>query len=211
MSFNTYGKKSTTYGGNTPVWLGKGDTIPAGGSLVEQYVIEDALYPAGTPVHLSGMGGDLTPLEVFELQSDLSTADTSIVVSVGNLGSAPDVSVAYGILPASGTVITTASDVSSVTGPDVSGNYKLAFSAGAFGAASDGDYLVFAVSTGSSQSMLAPVTGLLWNDIYVEAGMTSATATGAVRDSGQVLVDRIPTVPASIQALLPKITFIKEE
>jgi len=211
MSFNTYGKKSTTYGGNTPVWLGKGDTIPAGGSLVEQYVIEDVLYPAGTPVYLSGMGGDLTPLEVFELQSDLSTADTSIVVSVGNLGSAPDVSIAYGILPASGTVITTASDVSSVTGPDVSGNYKLAFSAGAFGAASDGDYLVFAVSTGSSQSMLAPVNGLLWNDIYIETGMTSATATGAVRDSGQVLVDRIPTVPASIQALLPKITFIKEE
>lgn len=59
--------------------------------------------------------------------------------------------------------------------------------------------------------MLAPVTGLLWNDIYIETGMTSATATGAVRDSGQVLVDRIPTVPASIQALLPKITFIKEE
>ena len=211
MSFNTYGKKSTAYGGNTPVWLGKGDTIPAGGSLIDQYVVEGALYPAGTPVHLSGMGGDLIPLEVFELQSDLSTPDTSIVISVGNLGSAPDVSIAYGILPASGTIITTASDVSSVTGPDVSGNYNLAFSAGAFGAASDGDYLVFAVSTGSSQSMLAPVNGLLWNDIYIETGMTSVTATGAVRDSGQVLVDRIPTVPASIQALLPKITFIKEE
>ena len=211
MSFNTYGKITKTYGGNTPVWLGDGEILPGGGSLVAQYVIEDALYPAGTPVYLSGMGGDLTPLEVFEIQADVSTVDTSLYISAGNFGTVPLAESVYGVLPSSGTTIALSSDVSTVSSVDASGNYKLTFTAGAFGAASAGDYLVFSSEAGASKPMLAPVNGLLYNDIYFEEDITDATATGAVRVSGQILEDRIPTIPASIKALLPKITFIKEE
>jgi hypothetical protein len=57
--------------------------------------------------------------------------------------------------------------------------------------------------------MLAPANGLLYNDIHLESGDTSAT--GAMRVSGQVLEDRIPSIPPNVKAALNKITFIKEE
>jgi len=208
MSFNTYGKKTTTYSGNTAIWLGTGEVFPGGGVLAADYVVADALYPAGSPVYLDIMGGTLTPCEVFELVDAIGSGDTNIKVKLGNQGTVPAVSVPYGVAPATGYVIAKAA-VASVVAIDASGFYDLSIVANSLGTASEGDFLVICTSVGSNQSMLAPANGLLYNDIHLESGDTSAT--GAMRVSGQVLEDRIPSIPPNVKASLNKITFIKEE
>lgn len=200
---------SQSFGGMIPVWMPQVQigVLPGGGQLADAYLTEGLLIPAGTPVYQASIGGTQTPLEVFELAADVSTADTSISVKAGNLGTVPTTDHVFMVCPTSGLTGTAAS-ASAVSAIDASLNYTLTIEAGAIGAASKGDYLVLAVEAGASKSMLAPANGLLLHDLYIGDDPIAAHLT--LVDEGVVLEDRIPTVPANIRAYLPNVKFRKE-
>lgn len=206
MSFNVNAKKTQTFGGNTPVWLEVRGVKPAGGSLIDAYIEEGRIYPAGTPVYLDGMGGDLAPFEVFELQGDVSNGDVTVKVAAGSLGTIPNTDTVFMLMPATGWVGAKAAAPSAVQ-IDASGFYDLTITADDFGEASGGDLLVIADSS-SGKTMISKVNGLLWNDIEIEVGATAAT--GAVVDDGRVLASRIPYISDYAKSVLSNIQFEEE-
>jgi len=192
----------------TPVWMPQVQigVLPGGGQLAAEYLVADTVIPAGTPCYQASIGGLQTPLEVFEVVTDISTADTNITVKLGNLGTVPTTSHIFMVNPASGT--TGKAAVNSAVAIDASLNYNISIAANAIGAASAGDYLVLAVEAGSGKSMKAPANGLLLHDLPIGTGGICGHLT--LVDEGVVLEDRIPTVPANIRALLPNVKFRKE-
>jgi hypothetical protein len=206
MSFNVNAKKTQTIGGNTPVWLEVRGVKPAGGSLIDEYIEEGRIYPAGTPVYLDGMGGNLTPFEVFELQGDVSDQQVTAKVAAGSLGTIPNTDTVFMLMPATGWVGAKAAAPSAVQ-IDASGFYDLTITADDFGDASKGDFLVIADSS-SGKTMISKVNGLLWNDIEIEVGATAAT--GAVVDDGRVLASRIPYISDYAKSVLSNIQFEEE-
>ena len=206
MSFNVNAKKTQTIGGNTPVWLEVRGVKPAGGSLIDAYIEEGRIYPAGTPVYLDGMGGNLAPFEVFELQGDVSDGDVTVKVAAGSLGTIPNTDTVFMLMPATGWVGAKAAAPSAVQ-IDASGFYDLTITANDFGEASGGDFLVIADSS-SGKTMISKVNGLLWNDIEIEVGATAAT--GAVVDDGRVLASRIPYISDYAKSVLSNIQFEEE-
>lgn len=206
MSFNVNAKKTQTIGGNTPVWLEVRGVKPAGGSLIDAYIEEGRIYPAGTPVYLDGMGGNLAPFEVFELQGDVSNGDVTVKVAAGSLGTIPNTDTVFMLMPATGWVGAKAAAPSAVQ-IDASGFYDLTITANDFGEASGGDLLVIADSS-SGKTMISKVNGLLWNDIEIEVGATAAT--GAVVDDGRVLASRIPYISDYAKSVLSNIQFEEE-
>lgn len=206
MSFNVNAKKTQTIGGNTPVWLEVRGVKPAGGSLIDAYIEEGRIYPAGTPVYLDGMGGNLAPFEVFELQGDVSDGDVTVKVAAGSLGTIPNTDTVFMLMPATGWVGAKAAAPSAVQ-IDASGFYDLTITANDFGEASGGDLLVIADSS-SGKTMISKVNGLLWNDIEIEVGATAAT--GAVVDDGRVLASRIPYISDYAKSVLSNIQFEEE-
>lgn len=206
MSFNVNAKKTQTFGGNTPVWLEVRGVKPAGGSLIDAYIEEGRIYPAGTPVYLDGMGGNLAPFEVFELQGDVSDGDVTVKVAAGSLGTIPNTDTVFMLMPATGWVGAKAAAPSAVQ-IDASGFYDLTITANDFGEASGGDLLVIADSS-SGKTMISKVNGLLWNDIEIEVGATAAT--GAVVDDGRVLASRIPYISDYAKSVLSNIQFEEE-
>jgi hypothetical protein len=206
MSFNVNAKKTQTFGGNTPVWLEVRGVKPAGGSLIDAYIEEGRIYPAGTPVYLDGMGGNLVPFEVFELQDDVSDAQVTVKVAAGSLGTIPNTDTVFMLMPATGWVGEKAAAPSAVQ-IDASGFYDLTITANDFGDASEGDFLVIADSS-SGKTMISKVNGLLWNDIEIEVGATAAT--GAVVDDGRVLASRIPYISDYAKSVLSNIQFEEE-
>lgn len=206
MSFNVNAKKTQTFGGNTPVWLEVRGVKPAGGSLIDAYIEEGRIYPAGTPVYLDGMGGNLVPFEVFELQGDVSDGTVTVKVAAGSLGTIPNADTVFMPMPATGWVGAKAAAPSAVQ-IDASGFYDLTITANDFGDASEGDFLVIADSS-SGKTMISKVNGLLWNDIEIEVGATAAT--GAVVDDGRVLASRIPYISDYAKSVLSNIQFEEE-
>lgn len=206
MSFNVNAKKTQTIGGNTPVWLEVRGVKPAGGSLIDAYIEEGRIYPAGTPVYLDGMGGNLAPFEVFELQGDVSDEQVTAKVAAGSLGTIPNTDTVFMLMPATGWVGAKAAAPSAVQ-IDASGFYDLTITANDFGDASVGDFLVIADSS-SGKTMISKVNGLLWNDIEIEVGATAAT--GAVVDDGRVLASRIPYISDYAKSVLSNIQFEEE-
>lgn len=206
MSFNVNAKKTQTIGGNTPVWLEVRGVKPAGGSLIDAYIEEGRIYPAGTPVYLDGMGGNLAPFEVFELQGDVSDGTVTVKVAAGSLGTIPNTDTVFMLMPATGWVGAKAAAPSAVQ-IDASGFYDLTITADDFGEASGGDLLVIADSS-SGKTMISKVNGLLWNDIEIEVGATAAT--GAVVDDGRVLASRIPYISDYAKSVLSNIQFEEE-
>lgn len=66
-SFNSYGQVTENLlGANIPVWLGVVSPIPFGGVLDPAYVIEGALYKAGTPVQYDAATRTYKPMKDAE-------------------------------------------------------------------------------------------------------------------------------------------------
>ena len=209
-SFDVNASGSQSFGGFVPVWMPQVQigVLPGGGNLVSDYVVANSLIPAGTPIYQASIGGDQTPLEVFELAADVSTADTSISVKVGSLGTVPTTDHVFMVCPASG-VTGKAASPSAVAAIDSSGNYVMTFTADDLGAASEGDYLVLAAEAGSGKSMLAPANGLNLHDAYLGEYPTNVHLT--VVDEGAILEDRTPAIiPANIKSILTNVKFRKE-
>lgn len=214
MSFNTYGSKSKDYGMKLiPVWV-KVDGVYQGGgklyvasSFTSEYPI-GTVIPAGTACYLDKAGGTLKPVYTYELAANLGASD-EVVVFKGN-GNLKPIKTGDVVMKAPATVATTgaAFTVGTVT-KNSAGNYEVAIVANAWGTATAGDIFVVANSAGASGKVVALVpNGLLWHDIVVEEGDTSAT--GALVYEGAILADRVAPIPACFAKEMTNITLIKE-
>jgi len=65
-SFNAYGQAAENLGGSIPVWCGVVTPIPYGAVLDAAYVIEGALYKAGTPVQYDAATRTYKPMKDAE-------------------------------------------------------------------------------------------------------------------------------------------------
>lgn len=65
-SFNAYGQASENFGGSVPVWCGVVSPIPYGAVLDAAYVVEGALYKAGTPVQYDAATRTFKPMKNAE-------------------------------------------------------------------------------------------------------------------------------------------------
>lgn len=206
--FDVNANPTQTFGGMTPIWMPQVQigVLPGGGQLAAEYLVANALIQGGTPCYQASIGGTTTPLEVFELTADVSTADTNITVKLGNLGTVPTTDHIFMVCPTSG--ITGNASAGTAVAINASGYYDISIAAGSIGAASAGDYLVLATAVGSGKTMLAPANGLLVHDCPLGTNPIAAHLT--LVDEGVVLEDRIPVVPANIKALLPNVKFRKE-
>ena len=212
MSFNTIGSKTTIYGGFTPIWLEVEGVKQAGGSLKAPVAFATdyptgTVIPAGTPVYLAKSGGDLIPLQTFELAVALAAGDTKIVFK--NAGNVPQVKAGQFLMLAPATYATTGTAYTVPAGGVVNGtNIEIPITAGSWGTANAGDVFVVAKGTGASQLMYTTPNGLLWHDIIIEDG--DFYATGAVVFDGSILVDRTSPIPACVKTVLSDINFEKE-
>lgn len=62
-SFNAYGQSAEQFGGSVPVWCGVVSPIPYGAVLDAAYVVEGALYKAGTPVEYNAETRTYKPMK----------------------------------------------------------------------------------------------------------------------------------------------------
>ena len=65
-SFNAYGQSAEQFGGSVPVWCGVVSPIPYGAVLDAAYVVEGALYKAGTPVEYNAATRTYKPMKNAE-------------------------------------------------------------------------------------------------------------------------------------------------
>ena len=65
-SFNAYGQAAENLGSSIPVWCGVVTPIPYGAVLDAAYVIEGALYKAGTPVQYDAATRTYKPMKDAE-------------------------------------------------------------------------------------------------------------------------------------------------
>ena len=65
-SFNAYGQSATEFGGSVPVWCGTVTPLPYGAVLDAAYVVEGALYKAGTPVEYDAANRTFKPMKNAE-------------------------------------------------------------------------------------------------------------------------------------------------
>ena len=65
-SFNAYGQSAEQFGGSVPVWCGVVSPIPYGAVLDAAYVVEGALYKAGTPVEYNAETRTYKPMKDAE-------------------------------------------------------------------------------------------------------------------------------------------------
>lgn len=192
-TFNVYGQKSASFGGHTPIWLGKVRALPTGGTLASGWVKPGLLISAGTPVNLAN--DVITPLALFKVVSysaagESGTNDTIVIkAAMGyNLPILPAVGDFIQKLGASFATQAKAGAIASIAAGETEGQYSIEVAKTAnVGSLNAGDILVFsaAAAAGSSKDMAAQPNGYLYNDIYlddVKAGESIANqgATGAV-------------------------------
>lgn len=85
-SFNSYGQAAAGFGGNVPVWCGTVTPVPYGAVLDEAYVLEGALYAAGTPVEYNAVNRTFKPMKNAEDNSVTPNGYLYNDVYVGTLG-----------------------------------------------------------------------------------------------------------------------------
>lgn len=85
-SFNAYGQTAKNFGGSIPVWCGVVSPIPYGAVLDAEYVIEGALYKAGTPVEYNAATRTYKPMKNAEDATISPNGYLYNDVYIGNLG-----------------------------------------------------------------------------------------------------------------------------
>lgn len=85
-SFNAYGQSAKNFGGSIPVWCGVVSPIPYGAVLDAEYVIEGALYKAGTPVEYNAATRTYKPMKNAEDATINPNGYLYNDVYIGNLG-----------------------------------------------------------------------------------------------------------------------------
>lgn len=212
MSLNTFGKMTKSYGGFTPIWLEVKGTKQSGGKLKAptSYAVDfpaGTVIPAGTPVYLAKGGGDLIALPTFVLAAALLAGDTKIVFKKAGAIPTPNAGMFLMIEPATYATTGTAYTVPA-GGVIVGDTIEIPIVANAWGTAPIGTKFVAAAATGASKLIATTPNGLLWHDIVIEEGDTSAT--GGVVDEGRIFENRISPIPACVKAAIPNVIFEKE-
>ena len=85
-SFNAYGQTAKNFGGSIPVWCGVVSPIPYGAVLDAEYVVEGALYKAGTPVEYNAATRTYKPMKNAEDATINPNGYLYNDVYIGNLG-----------------------------------------------------------------------------------------------------------------------------
>lgn len=85
-SFNAYGQTAKNFGSSIPVWCGVVSPIPYGAVLDAEYVIEGALYKAGTPVEYNAATRTYKPMKNAEDATISPNGYLYNDVYIGNLG-----------------------------------------------------------------------------------------------------------------------------
>lgn len=85
-SFNAYGQTAKNFGGSIPVWCGVVSPIPYGAVLDAEYVIEGALYKAGTPVEYNAATRTYKPMKNAKDATINPNGYLYNDVYIGNLG-----------------------------------------------------------------------------------------------------------------------------
>lgn len=85
-SFNAYGHASESFGGSVPVWCGVVSPIPYGAVLDAEYVVEGALYKAGTPVEYNAETRTYKPMKNAEDETVTPNGYLYNDVYIGALG-----------------------------------------------------------------------------------------------------------------------------
>lgn len=215
-NYGVYGSESKSFGGTFPVWKhidnegieDNGGTFKVVSSFATEYPT-GTIIPAGTPVNLTG--GVLTVLPTYELAADIIATDTVVLFKAA--GAALPLKSGQFLMPAPATVGTTGTAVAATTVAynATTNQYEVTIVADAWGhTAKAGDIFVGTTATaaGSGKSILTIPTGLLRREVYIGAGAT--VATGASVFHGNVLVDRIPPMPACVKSVLTMIKFTPE-
>jgi hypothetical protein len=214
-NYGVYGSESKSFGGTFPVWKNidnegiedNGGTFKVISSFATEYPT-GTIIPTGAPVNLAG--GILTVLPTYEV-TDIYAATVATVVKVKAAGVAKVPVVGDIVMLAPATVGTTGTAIAITAVALADGKYELTVGTAAFGsgvALAVGDILVGATAAGSGKSILTVPTGLLRREVYIGAGAT--VATGASVFHGNILVDRIPPIPACVKSVLTMIKFTPE-
>lgn len=218
-SFNAYGRTKEEFGNLTiPIWLGVVEPIPVGGTVDKEYLQPGVLFPAGTPINITGKV--ITPFISFEVVSFTAgeTNDTVVIrpCTYGKASYLPEVGDFIQVLgdtfAATGKAAAVAS-VTELTGDDA-GKYSVeVLHSATIATPSAGDLIVMSSATaaGASKSVANQPNAYLYNDIYLgtDYDVTDETvaATGAAVMSHQsgILIDRTPAaaVKAQMKAVCP--------
>lgn len=204
MAFgNVFGKNSRQWDSSvTPVWLEVKERKIAGGTInIAAYSKGDEIAPCA-PIKLPVMGGTAVILDAFKVEADIDTSATAVKLGKGIFGTLPAAGMIVGKVGANGTATKAATLGTYTEGTG------FAITAASLGALSEGDLLYICEAAGSNKAAVLP-NGFSWREIYIDVD-TPAYATVAVVTKGQVLEDRVPTIPAIYKAAVPGVTFEKE-
>lgn len=214
-NYGVYGSEQKSFGGTSPVWkhIDPRGIEQSGGSFKPTVDFATdfpagTLIPVGTPVGLPKSGGDLIILKSYELVNDILVGDTKVTLK--KAGTALPLKQGNVLMYAPATVSTTGTGLNvGVVTTNADGNYEVAITADAWGhVAKAGDIFVEASAAGAGATIKVVPTGLLRREVYIGLGATAAT--GASVFHGEILVDRIPPIPACVKSVLPMIKFTGE-
>lgn len=209
-SYNNFVSLSKTYdAGNTPIWSEVNKIFTGGGTLKTLPPV-GTVIPAGTPVNLSKIGGDITILRAFELSEALTAAAEVIkFTGVGNPFALVEGDILM-VAPATYATKGKAVALGAVTFDAETNIYTAVITAGAFSASTiaAGTIFVEGTSAGASVEMAVKPNGRLWHDILISEGTYGGS--GAVVIDGKIFIDRCSPSPDCVNNALVSITNEKE-
>lgn len=195
---NVFGRTSKQYPASViPVFMEVKERKLGGGTVKIENLPNGTLIPVGVPVRLAKMGGDAIILDGFKVLAAVTAESTAVKLSDGICGTKPAKGMILGKL--SGDTAAKAAALGAYTE-----GTGFAITANSLGTLAEGDMLYICVEAGASKKAVLP-DGLSWRDILKEEGDTVASV--AVVTKGQVLGDRIPTMPDAYKDALKGITF----
>ena len=226
-SFNAYGRTNREYGTlHIPIWLGIVKRNPVGGTLADDYNIEGVIYPAGTPINITGKV--IKPLVAFKVTAYAAgeSADTSSTITV-----VPNEYFGGSMLPKVGDIIqkvgatfattgkaAAVTGVTALTGADA-GKYAVTVAKGTIDTLSEGDFITFSASdtAGSAKSIAVQPNAYLFHDIWlgnldVTESDTFATGAAVMFHPEGILIDRTPAADFKelMKAAVPGVLQVEE-
>ncbi len=190
-------KSKTTFGGSVAIWKQVDDNL-TGGAMLGLIPDDGDVFPAGTPVVADTIGGTALPIEFFEVKTAALAEATSLVIVAKENYPVPKVGDKITVYASGGQELT----ISEVGDVDTGG---ITLTVTALTAGIDKGAILYLSERDTEDIDIADIKGLSYNDVYIKEDTESASIS--IVTSGTVYADRIPFIPKTVQALLPKITF----
>lgn len=187
-SFNAFGRTRDDLGNiSVPVWLGKVEPVPVGGTLDAAFLKKGALYPAGCPINITDK-----VVKPFLVMKITVVSGTTITVKDGGYGIIPEAN-DYVQLVGNTNNLDTAVKVKSVKVNDTDNTLFEVTLVSALSSATPGGVIVLS----SSPSGADMPNAYLYNDIYlgnidVKDATAGASAAAVMYHQSGILIDRTP-------------------